>query len=127
MLTLVVKINFATPGCLAPVGCEAKRVDPRACPSQSRQGMLPMSVSPTESCGLFQWCLLASWGASRCDSTHEVLRRIDSHAEMVGMVRVRLILVGPRRMWLPLAPGCAPLVVERAGEGVVERSVIERR
>ena len=86
-----------------------------------------MSVSPTESRGLFRWCLLASWSTSLCDSTHELFRRIDSRAEMVGMVRVRLILVGPRRMWLPLAPGCAPLVVERAGERVVERSVIERR
>ena len=86
-----------------------------------------MSVSPTESRGLFQWCLLASWGASRCDSTHEVLRRIDSHAEMVEMVRVRLILVGPGKMCFPLAPGCAPLVVERVSEGETERNVIERR
>ena len=114
MLTLVVKINFANPGCLAPIGC------------QSMSGVFPMSVSPTEGRGLFQWCL-ASWSTSLRDSTPELFRRIDSRAEMVGMVRVRLILVGPRKVWLPLAPGCAPLMVERADEGVVERSVLERR
>ena len=86
-----------------------------------------MSVSPTEGRGLFQWCLLASWSTSLRDSTPELFRRIDSRAEMVGMVRVRLILVGPRKVWLPLAPGCAPLMVGRADEGVVERSVLERR